>query len=226
VQSSPRATTAVGLLYASTVVVWTSYSLLSVTLPFRFEALGLSVVQYGIAVAVFALGMLLTESVWGFLAFRIGQVRTILALGLIVMVLYVVIAYATSFVEFALALGLFGALVIFPVPLFRWMALIARGPGREGSGTGRYGAYFGGGMVVGSALGPSLYVSLGFGGLMVVVLATYAVGLALMALLPWEQTRLPQADPGGTTSVRRVLTTPFLLAAGLAVFPSSHSRWL
>ena len=52
---------------------------------------------------------------------------------------------------------------------------------------------------------------------MVVVLATYAVGLALMALLPWEQTRLHQADPGGTTSVRRVLTTPFLLAAGLAV---------
>lgn len=212
-----RPTTVVGLLYTSTVVVWASYSLLAVSLPFRFEALGLSVVQYGTAIAVFALGMLVTETVWGVLAFRIGNLRTMLSLGVLVLVLYLAIDLSTSFLALTVSLGLFGALIIYPVPLFRWMAMIAGGPGTEGKGTGRFGIFFGGGMVVGSALGPLVYATLGFGWLMVVVVGTYAAGLALMALLPWREVRLPRADRGTFSLVRRVMTSPFLFAAVLAV---------
>jgi len=212
-----RPTVVVGLVYSSTAVVWASYSLLSVSLPFRFQALGLSVVQYGVAIAVFALGMLVTETVWGVLAFRIGNLRTILALGVLVLALYLAIAMSTSFVALVVSLGLFGALVIYPVPLFRWMAMIAGGPGTEGTGTGRYGLFFGSGMVVGSALGPFVYATLGFATLMVVVLGTYATGLALMALLPWQEARLPRAERGTLSLVRRVMTAPFLFASLLAV---------
>ena len=210
-------TTTVVLVYASTTVVWTSYALIAVALPFRFQALGLSVVQYGIALGVFAFGMLLTESFWGVLAFRIGSLRTILALGAVVMALFAAIDLSTSFITLTVVLGLFGAIVVFPVPLFRWMAMIAGGPGTEGSGTGRYGVFFGGGMVAGSALGPLLYVALGFGGLTVVVLSVYAGGLALMGVLPWKETQLPIVERGSFSLVRRVLTSPFLFAAGLVV---------
>ncbi|HYA71239.1 MAG TPA: MFS transporter [Thermoplasmata archaeon] len=212
-----RPTVVVSLVYASTAVVWASYSLLSVVLPFRFQSLGLSVVQYGLAIAVFALGMLVTETVWGLVAFRIGNLRTILALGLVVLALYLGIGMATSFLALAISLGLFGALIIYPVPLFRWMAMIAGGPGTEGTGTGRYGLFFGGGMVIGATLGPFLYATIGFAALVVVVIATYATGLALMAFLPWQQARLPRAEHGSVSLIRRVLTIPFLLASLLAV---------
>ena len=216
-ESRLRPSVVVGMVYASTAVAWTSYSLLSVSLPFRFQALGLSVVQYGVAMAAFALGMLATESVWGIFAFRIGKPWAILVLGLAVLVLYLTIAMATGFLALTVALALFGMLIIFPVPLFRWMAMIAGGPGTEGSGTGRYGVFFGAGMVLGSAMGPFLYVTLGFRDLMLVIMATYAAGLALMVLLPWGQTRLPRGESGSFSLVRRVLTSPFLFAAGLAV---------
>lgn len=212
-----RPTVVVGLVYASSAVVWASFSLLSVSLPFRFQALGLSVVQYGLAIAVFALGMLVTETVWGVLAFRIGNLRTVLALGILVLALYFAIAMSTSFGALLVSLGLFGAVIIYPVPLFRWMAMIAGGPGTEGTGTGRYGLFFGGGMVVGSALGPLVYSTWGFETLMLVVLGTYATGLALMALLPWQEARLPRAERGTYSLVRRVLTGPFLFASLLAV---------
>ena len=212
-----RPTVAVGLVYASTAVVWTSYSLLSVSLPFRFQALGLSVFQYGIAIAAFALGMLATESVWGILAFRIGKPWAILLLGSAVLLLYFAIAMSTSFLALTISLALFGMLIIFPVPLFRWMALIARGPGTEGSGSGRFGLFFGCGMVVGSAIGPFLYVTIGFASLAAVILGTYAVGLALMAALPWRETRLPRSEPGALSLVRRVMTPPFVFAASLSV---------
>ncbi len=125
-------TAAVGLVYASTAVSWASYALLAVALPFRFQALGLSVVEYGVAIASLALGMLLTESVWGVLAFRLGNTRTILALGVASALLYAVIGVSTTFVELALSLGLLGALFVFQVPLMRWMALTALGPGTGG----------------------------------------------------------------------------------------------
>ncbi|HYB78625.1 MAG TPA: MFS transporter [Thermoplasmata archaeon] len=215
-QSSLPRTTIAGLVYASTAVVWTSYSLLSVTLPFRFEALGLSVVEYGVAIAVFALGMLATESVWGVLAFRIGKLGPILVLGSAVLIVYGCIALSTSFIALTIELAVFGMLIIFPVPLFRWMALVARGPGTEGSGSGRFGLFFGCGMVVGSAVGPYLYVTVGFESLAAIILGTYALGLALMAVLPWRDTHLPRSEPGAISLVRRVITVPFLYAAGLA----------
>jgi DHA1 family tetracycline resistance protein-like MFS transporter len=207
----------VGLVYASTTVVWTSYSLLAVVLPFRFEALGFSVVQYGVAVGTFALGMLATESLWGLLAFRIGRSRLILALGAATALLYLAVGVLTDYSGLLLALGLLGALIVFPVPLFRWMAMMARGPGTEGSGTGRYTLFFMSGMVVGSALGPLVYVTEGFGALMECVLAMYVAGVALMTLLPWNTTHLPPVERGSLSLVRRVLTAPFLFVSGLVV---------
>jgi len=204
-------------VYASTAVVWGAYSLLIVTLPFRFQSLGLSLDQYGIALAVFALGMLLTESVWGLLAFRIGNLRTVLGLGIAVALAYVAVAFSTSFFTLTVSLGVLGALSIFPVPLFRWMAVIAGGPGTGGAGTGRYGLFFGGGMMVGAALGPLLYVEVGFQSLTFLVIGAYAVGLGLMTGLPWKETRLPRAEPGSFFQVRRVLTAPFVLVAILVV---------
>lgn len=212
-----RPTTVVSLVYASTAVVWGAYSLLIVTLPFRFQSLGLSLDQYGIALAVFALGMLLTESVWGLLAFRIGNLRTVLGLGIAVALAYVAVAFSTSFFTLTASLGVLGALSIFPVPLFRWMAVIAGGPGTGGAGTGRYGLFFGGGMMVGAALGPLLYVEVGFQSLTFLVIGAYAVGLGLMTGLPWKETRLPRAEPGSFFQVRRVLTAPFVLVAILVV---------
>lgn len=212
-----RPTTVVSLVYASTAVVWGAYSLLIVTLPFRFQSLGLSLDQYGIALAVFALGMLLTESVWGLLAFRIGNLRTVLGLGIAVALAYVAVAFSTSFFTLTVSLGVLGALSIFPVPLFRWMAVIAGGPGTGGAGTGRYGLFFGGGMMVGAALGPLLYVEVGFQSLTFLVIGAYAVGLGLMTGLPWKETRLPRAEPGSFFQVRRVLTAPFVLVAILVV---------
>jgi predicted MFS family arabinose efflux permease len=207
----------VGRVYASTAIVWAAYALLAVSLPFRFQALGLSVVQYGIAIAVFAFGMLLAESLWGVLAFRIGNLRTILTLGIVVGLVYLAIGLATTFVELTALMGLLGALSIYPVPLFRWMAIIAGGPGTGGSGTGRYGLFFGTGTAAGAALGPLLYVSCGFGWLTAVVLGTYLAGLAVMTRLPWKETRLPPPAPGTLSQVRRVLTVPFLWVAALVV---------
>jgi MFS family permease len=212
-----RPTITVSLVYASTAVVWSAYSLLVVVLPFRFESLGLSVVQYGIALAVFALGMLATESIWGMLAFRLGNRRTVLAVGTAVGLLYLAVGVSTTFFSIAVFLGLLGALSVFPVPLFRWMAMIAGGPGTGGAGTGRYGLFFGAGTSIGSALGPLLFVEIGFPALVAIILGTYAVGLGLMAALPWQETHLPRAEPGFLSQVRRVFTAPFLWVAGLVV---------
>jgi MFS family permease len=207
----------VALVYASTALSWASYSLLIVALPFRFQSLGLSVVQYGVAVAIFALGMLLTEGVWGVFAFRIGNVRTILSLGIVVTLIYAAIGFSNSFLTLTVWLGLLGALGIFQVPLVRWMALTSLGPGTAGRGTGIFGLFAGAGLVVGTALGPLIYVELGFSALTVAVVAFYLVGLALIVLLPWRQVILPPRQPGFFRHVRDVLTRPFLLAASIVV---------
>jgi len=208
---------AVGLVYASTAVSWASYALLAVALPFRFQALGLSVVEYGVAIASLALGMLLTESVWGVLAFRLGNPRTILALGVASALLYAVIGVSTTFVELAISLGLLGALFIFQVPLMRWMALTALGPGTGGRGTGLYGLFSGAGIVVGTALGANLFVSFGFVDLTVIVVASYAVSLLLMILMPWNRVTLPPRQPGLARQVRAVFTRPFAIVASLVI---------
>ena len=207
-----------GLVYASTALSWASYALLVVVLPFRFQSLMLSVVQYGVAVAILALGMLLTEGVWGVLAFRIGNVRTILSLGIVVSLIYAAIGVSDSFLTLVVSLGLLGALGIFQVPLVRWMALTALGPGTGGRGTGIFGLFSGVGLVVGTALGPLLFVEFGFSVLTLFVIAFYLVGLAMIVLLPWQQVTLPPRQSGFFRHVREVVTRPFMLAASLAVF--------
>jgi len=208
----------VALVYASTALSWASYSLLIVVLPFRFQSLSLSVVQYGVVVAIFALGMLLTEAVWGVLAFRIGDVRTILSLGIVVALIYAAIGVSNSFLALAVSLGLLGALGIFQVPLVRWMALTSLGPGTAGRGTGFFGLVTGVGLVVGTALGPLIYVDLGFSALTLAVVSFYLAGLALIVVLPWRQVVLPPRQPGFFRHVREVSTRPFLLAASMVTF--------
>ncbi len=201
------------LVYASTAVTWAAYALLAVVLPFRFEALGLSVVQYGVAIAVLALGMLLTESVWGVFAFRVGNVRTILVLGAAVALVYASIGVSDTFLTLTAALGILGGLFVFQVPLMRWMALTALGPGTGGRGTGIFGLFSGVGLVVGTALGALLYVNFGFGPLTVVIVAAYVVGLSLTLFLPWDQVDLPPPQPGFGRHLRAVFTRPFGFAA-------------
>lgn len=215
--SRVRPTLAVSLVYASTAMTWVAYALLAVALPFRFESLGLSVVQYSIAIAVLALGMLLTESVWGVFAFRVGNVGTILVFGSSVAVVYAAVGIADTFVTLVLVLGLLGGLFVFQVPLMRWMALSALGPGTRGRGTGLYGLFSGVGLVVGTALGALLFVECGFGVLTVIVVACYVVGVTLSILLPWSRVALPPRQPGFLRHVRAVFTRPFALVATLVV---------
>jgi len=212
-----RPSVAVSLVYVSSAVTWTSFALLGVVLPFRFQALGLSVVEYGVAIAILALGMLLTESFWGVLAFRIGNVRPIIGLGIVVALIYAAIGVSTTFPTLAISLGLLGALVIFPVPLMRWMALTALGPGTGGRGTGLFGLFFGAGIIAGTTLGPFIYVDFGFTVLTVAIVASYSVGVALTVFLPWDKVALPPREPGFTRHVRAVITRPFVIAAVLVV---------
>jgi MFS family permease len=210
-------TAAVALVYASTAIQWVSYALLAVVLPFRFEALGISVFDYGVAIAILAFGMLLTEGVWGVLAFRLGNGRTIAVLGIAVALLYVLVGVSTTFLELAVSLGLLGAVFIFEVPLMRWMALTALGPGTEGRGTGLYGVISGVGLVVGTALGPIIFVEFGFAVLTVCIVASYSIGVGLTVLLPWHQVALPARQSGFTRQVRSVFTRPFVMVAWLVI---------
>jgi len=212
-----RPTVVLGLVYASTSASWAAWALLAVILPFRFESLGLSVVQYGVAIAALALGMLLTESVWGALAFRIGKVRTIVALGAVVVVVYASIGFSTTFLALTVSLGLLGALYIFQVPLLRWMALTALGPGTSGRGTGIYGLSSGLGLVVGTTLGPLIYEGFGFSTLTVVVITVYVGSVAITVVLPWRRVHLPAQVPGFTRHLRSVFNRTFALAATLVV---------
>ena len=213
--SRRSAKTSLSLVYASTSIVWTSYAMLAVALPFRFQALGLSVVQYGVAIAGLAFGMLLTESVWGVLAFRLAKVRMILVLGLAVTLVYLGIGELTSFLGLAVLLGLLGALLIFQVPLIRWMALTALGPGTGATGTGIYGLFSGAGLVLGTALGPLLFVQFGFTTLALLSAVIYVVGVVLTVILPWSEVALPPQQSGFARHVREVFTRPFALAASL-----------
>ena len=212
-----RPTVVLGLVYASTSAAWAAWALLAVVLPFRFESLHLSVVQYGVAIAALALGMLLTESLWGALAFRIGNVPTIVALGAVVVVVYGAIGISTTFLALTLSLGLLGALYIFQVPLLRWMSLTALGPGTSGRGAGIYGLFSGLGLVVGTTLGPLLYEGFGFSTLTIVVVAVYIGSVGFTVVLPWRCVNLPAPVPGFTRHLRTVFNRTFALAATLVV---------
>jgi MFS family permease len=217
VRSRRSGTTPLSVVYTSTTIVWTAYAMVAVALPFRFEDLGLTVVQYGLAIAGLAFGMLLTESVWGVLAFRLARVRLILLLGLAVTGVFLGLGFVTSFAGLALLLGLLGALLIFQVPLIRWMALTALGPGTGATGTGIYGLFSGAGLVLGTALGPVLFVQVGFTSLAVLSAAVYLAGAALTMFLPWGKVALPGPQAGFARHVREVFTRPFGLIVTLVV---------
>jgi MFS family permease len=204
-------------VYLSTVLAMASYALIIVALPFRFQELGLSVFQYGTVLAVYALGMLATESLWGALAFRIGRPRPIVLLGGLVAAILLSIGLSSSYPTFAVTLGLLGMFVIFPVPLMRWLALTARGPGTAGSGTGRYGLFFGAGLVAGTAAGPFLDIQLGFLPLALGAVALSAVSTLILALLPWNDVGLPPRERGTRRQVRAVLTRHFTACSLLVV---------
>jgi MFS family permease len=193
-------------VYLSTVLSMVSYALIIVALPFRFQQLGLSVFQYGTALAVYAFGMLATESLWGALAFRIGRPWPIALLGGVVAAILLSIGLSSSFSSFAITLGLLGMFVIFPVPLMRWLALTARGPGTGGSGTGRYGLFFGAGLVVGTAAGPFVFVQVGFLPLALGAVALSVASTLVLAVLPWKEVGLPPRELGTLRQVRAVLT--------------------
>lgn len=205
-------------VYASTTLMMMAYSLITVALPFRFQALGLSVLQYGTVLAVYALGMLVTESLWGVAAFRIGRASVLSGLGALVAVVVVAIGLAQSFLAFAATLGLLGMFAIFPIPLGRWLAVTARGPGTGGSGSGRYGLFFGLGLVAGTSTGPLVYVEFGFLSLAIASAAIFLTASLLLASIRWREVGLPPRDRGTLAQVRDLLHRHFLLCSALVVF--------
>ena len=202
-----------GPVYASTTLSMFGYTLISVSLPFRFQSLGLSVVQYGTVVALFALGMLLTEGLFGVLAYRIANRRWIVLLGATVAALMVVVGLSTSFLEIAVGYGLLGTVLIYPVPLARWLALVSGGPGTGGSGTGRYAVFFGIGTVAGSTVGPLLFASVGFEVLVTVAIVVWTAGVALLASPPWHRTGIGARGRPDRGRVRRLFTPHFAFLA-------------
>jgi len=215
--SPPAATRLLRGIYLSTIFSMVSYALVTVTLPFRFEALGFSVFQYGVVLSAYALGMLAMEGLWGALAFRIGRPRPILLFGVVVAAVLLAIGFSSSVPEFALTLGLLGMFVIFPVPLMRWLALTARGPGTGGSGTGRYGLFFGGGLVIGAAAGPVLFVEIGFLPLAILAVGLSVVSTLCLVVLPWKDVGLPPREYGTLRQVRSILTPHFVAGVLLVV---------
>lgn len=202
-------------VYASTSLWMASYALVTVTLPFRFEALGLSVLQYGTVLAVNALGMLATEGLWGLVAFRIGRPRVILSLGTGLTVVLFALGFDRSFFEFAATYGLVGVLFIFPIPLSRWLSLTARGPGTGGAGTGRYGLFFGVGLVAGTAVGPLAFVGYGYLPVAVAAVLISVVATLLLASAPWTAVALPERRPSAPRQVREIFQRHFTLCAAL-----------
>jgi len=205
------------LVYLSTLGTWGSYALVVVVLPFRFQQLGLSVVEYGAALAVYALGTLATEGLWGYLAFRIGSVRRLGTLGAATAAAMIALGFARSFGAFALLLGLYGMLVVYSTPLIRWLGMSAAGPGTASRGLGRLGLFFGVGLTVGTASGPVLYEVGGFGLTLGVAVVVFAASNVPLLLVPWASVRLPRAVVRARGSFRAMLERQFLLATALVV---------
>lgn len=199
-------------LYLGTVLWGVSIGLWSVSLPFRFEQLGLPIVEYGVTLSVYAAGMLLTESVWGLLAFRLGRPGRIGAIGLVAGAATLGLGLATTFASFLATLAVLGAVGVYLAPLQRWVSLSYRGPGSEGSGTGRWSSTFGLGLALGAALGALGFVEIGFLALSEVSLL-FLTGAVLAAMaLPWRDVALPRPSLEVRSTARRLATRPFLVA--------------
>jgi MFS family permease len=204
-------------VYFSTLGTWAAYALIVVVLPFRFQQLGLSVVEYGAALAVYALGTLATEALWGYLAFRMGSARLLGALGAMTALSMVALGFARSFAVLAILLGIYGMLVVYSTPLIRWLGMTAYGPGKASQGLGRLGLFFGVGLSAGTAVGPLIYLIGGFWMNLYVGAAVFAISTIPLLLVPWDSVSLPRARPVGQGSVRPLLERQFLLATLLVV---------
>lgn len=214
--SGVRRASVLGPVFVFTTISWAAYGIVAVSLPFRFEQLGLTVVEYGIVVAVVSLGLLSTETLWGALAHRIAERRWILVFGASVAFILVGVGLSDSTLTFAISMGLLGAMVIFPVPLLRWLALTAGGPGTGSSGTARYSVSSGAGIVIGSALGPALYEVIGFFWLTVAAAILWSLSLAFLLLLPWVRLEAPVRSGSIIGQVRRI-ATPYFGAVAVLV---------
>ncbi len=204
-----------GRVFVSTACWAASFIVIIVVLPFRFQELGFSIAQYGLVLAAYALGMLITETLWGVVAFRLARPRPILGLGLIVVIATLVLGISQSFTVIALAAAALGAFGVFLAPLMRWLALSARGPGGAGSGTGRLATFFGIGLVAGTTAGPVLFGLFGFALVVVVSVVLYVGSLLLVAFLPWQTAGLPPLDAGPVRWFRGVVGRHFLAVSSL-----------
>ncbi len=204
-------------VYLASLGTWAAYALVIVVLPFRFQQLDLSVVEYGTALAIYALGALVTESLWGYLAFRIGSSRSLGLLAALTVMPMIALGFARSFPVFGLLLGLYGMLVVYSTPLIRWVGMSAGGPGKEGRGLGRLGLFFGAGLSAGTAVGPLLYSIGGFWLNIYVGTAVFVASTVPLLLVPWGSVPLPRSRVRGRSSLRAVLERRFLLAIVLVV---------
>ncbi len=204
-------------VYAATAGTWAAYALLVVVLPFRFEDVGLSVVEYGVALAIYALGTLATEGLWGYLAFRIGSARALGAVGAATAAVMVALGFARSFVEFAVLLGLYGMLVVYSTPLIRWIGMTAAGPGRASRGLGLLGLFFGIGLVGGTTAGPLLYSWGGFWLNVYVGTIVFVVSTVPLLLVPWGTVPLPGHRTDGRGPLQVLRERRFVVASSLVV---------
>jgi MFS family permease len=204
-------------VYFSTMGTWAGYALITVVLPFRFQELGLSVVEYGVALAVYALGLLVTEGLWGYLAFRIGSARYMGGLAVATGLSMLALGFAHSFAAFCVLLGVYGMLVVYAAPLLRWIGMNAAGPGRASRGLGLLGLFFGLGVSVGTAVGPELYLFGGFWLNVYAGTALLAVSTVPLLTVPWKTIALPRTRSTGASSFQALLEHRFILASALVV---------
>jgi MFS family permease len=204
-------------LYTATAFWGISVGLLSATLPFRFEQLGLSVLAYGVTLSVYAAGMIPSEAAWGAVAFRLGRPPIIIAIGTVVGGATLLLGYARTFPEFLVAEVILGAFGVYLAPILRWVSFTYGGPGSEGAGTGRWSSVFGLGIAVGVTMGPVGFVAFGFRDVAFGSMAALAVAVAAAAKLPWSRVALPAVTRGRGLALKAVATRPFLLAVGLVL---------
>ena len=213
----PRRAALQTYLYTATAFWGISVGLLSATLPFRFQQLGLPILEYGLTLSVYAAGMLLTESLWGAWAFRLGRPAVIVAIGTVVGGATLLLGVATTFLGFLLAEILLGAIGVYLAPVLRWISLSYRGPGSEGSGTGRWSSVFGLGIAIGVTAGPLEFVTFGFLDVALSAIGVLAIAVAAAAALPWSLASLPKVTRGGRLVLRTLATRPFLIALVLVL---------
>ena len=204
-------------LYTATAFWGISVGLLSATLPFRFQQLGLPIFEYGLTLSAYAAGMLLTEAVWGAWAFRLGRPTIIVAIGTVVGGATLLLGFASTFPVFLLAMVMIGALGVYLAPLLRWLAVSYGGPGSEGSGTGRWSSVFGLGIAIGVTTGPLEFVTLGFRDVALSSIGVLAIAVAAAAALPWSLASLPPITRGRRLVLRVLATRPFLIALALVL---------